>query len=108
MKITSLYRRNRYISDLSVKKYAELNAYDQPHPLDEDGALMGGITESGARSDTSRWNGVERRQLSDRRQLDRRQYRVVSMLDTRTEADRRRSGRRESDRVVAQFVAVKI
>ncbi|WP_157314416.1 hypothetical protein [Chitinibacter sp. GC72] len=54
------------------------------------------------------WNGQERRQNADRRLGSRRQYRVQPLLDTRTESDRRREGRRESDGAVVQFVACKV
>jgi hypothetical protein len=101
MKITTNYGFGRYSSDLSVKKYAELSADDQPYTNE--------LASSAVPEATRHWNGVERRQSSDRRQEDRRQYRRVSMLDTRTQAsDRRRHGRRFSDSVISQFIACKI
>ncbi|WP_348943818.1 hypothetical protein ABHF33_09935 [Chitinibacter sp. FCG-7] len=54
------------------------------------------------------WNGHERRQNADRRQASRRQYRAQPLLDTRTESDRRREGRRASDGAVVQFIACKV
>jgi hypothetical protein len=100
MKITKSYGFGRHSSDLSVKKYAELSADDQPYANE----LAGSVVPDASRH----WNGVERRQSSDRRQEDRRQYRSVSMLDTRTQSDRRRHGRRFSDGIISQFIACKI
>jgi hypothetical protein len=54
------------------------------------------------------WNGQERRQNADRRLGSRRQYRAQPLLDTRTEPDRRREGRRASDGAVVQFIACKV
>lgn len=107
MKITSIYARNRILSDYQVQKYAHLDAEQTDASADQERTGAGQLSASYVGSVT-RWNGVERRTNPDRRQQTRRQYRVVSMLDTRTESDRRRQGRRQSDRLRGAFIACKV
>jgi hypothetical protein len=107
MKITPTHARNRIFSDYQVQKYADISA-DYPSPPWNDSVSAGAVAAVTPDAAESGWDGVERRRTSDRRQQTRRQYRAVSMLDTRTEADRRRNGRRQSDRLRNGFVACKV
>ncbi|WP_028450243.1 hypothetical protein [Chitinibacter tainanensis] len=102
MKLTSAYVRNRFFSDMSVKKYADLHPHDQPLPPDDlSGAAVGELLPS-----SGGWNGIERR-AGERRQIERRQQRGATPLDTRTE-ERRRQGRRLTDRPQWAFIPCKI
>lgn len=107
MKTAVSPRRISVLSDFYVQKYAaahsqsERDLQDLSHSTEPLNVPVGS-------GESAAWNGQERRRTHDRRQQARRQQRGVSMLDTRTQTERRRVGRRRTDALYPSFVACKI
>jgi hypothetical protein len=107
MNTTVSPRRISVLSDFYVQKYAA-NYSRSGDDLPDDDRLSERLEPLGGGSESAGWNGLERRRARDRRQQARRQQRGVSMLDTRTQSERRRVGRRQTDALLPSFVACKI
>jgi hypothetical protein len=107
MKATVSPRRLSVFSDFYVQKYAATHS-ESGDDLPYDDRLSERLGPLGGGSESTGWNGLERRRAHDRRLQARRQQRGVSMLDTRTQSERRRVGRRQSDALYPSFVACKI
>ena len=90
MKASGFLQDNRLIADFFVQQSSGLNLESAPHSPPQ------AFKYRTVSKDVRTWNGLERRNV-ERREEDRRNERQMAMLDTRTNQDRRRQGRRESD-----------